>query len=300
MGRCKAYDIQAFDRIAAEDKAYQLLTCFPGTNDHRCCLSSPATSVLKRTHSCGGGHVRIMRIGQQLRTAREQLLRNEEDDTMADGYYRWMHQGYVPSLVDFGELRVFIATRAGEDVTREPYVVSIVHTVWTDTKYAPLALSELCRPGKLGGFYCASNVEPQGKWREYPSLSYEKLVDFALGVYCRLRNSGEKDFQSLTVGGRLDIRIAPDGQQFFVNKLTIWYGAHQFALYTQSQLGNKICRAYAKAFAEVLGKEPLIVGSEQLRDGILDTNRPANASGEVTISKPCARTPDLKKRKPID
>ncbi|KAF2819487.1 hypothetical protein CC86DRAFT_248873, partial [Ophiobolus disseminans] len=242
----KVYDIQAFGRITGEDKAYRPFTCFTGKNDHHCFLSSDATSVLKRSHSCGAGHVRIMKLGKQLET-------NEEDDTMVDEYYRWMQQEYVPSLVDFGELRVFIATRAGDGKNREPHVVSVIRTVWTDAKYTPLGLSELCKPGKLGGFYCATNVQPQFKWPEYLSLSYEKLTDFALGVYRRLQDSGDKGFQSLAVGGRLDIGIAPDGQQFFVNELTRWYGAHQFALNTQSQPGDKICRTYAKAFAEVLG-----------------------------------------------
>jgi len=298
----KIYDMQAFDRMAAEDGAYHPLTCYPRTSNHHCCLPKGAMSVLKRSHSCGAGHVKVIAAGRKLGVAWQKLL--GYDGTRKD-YYRWAHQEYVPSLIDFGEFRIFIATRTGQDGMREPYVVSTIHTRWTDARYTVKA----CDHGKLGHEYLATKVDPQDKWSEYPSLSYEKLVGFALNVYRRLQNSGEKGFQSLTVGGRLDIGIVQDGEQFFVNELTRWYGAHHFALQTQAQPGDKICRAYAKAFAETMGKEARDEEVEQPGRSMSERDRPATTPGPVpssargnvvAVAKDCAGALKSNKRKRID
>ena len=87
-------------------------------------------------------------------------------------------------------------------------------------------------------------------------MSYEKLTQYALHVYRQLQASTEIGFQSLNVGGRLDVGLSPDDKGFFINELTRWYGAHQFAMGTQRPPYDKIGRAYAKAFAETLGAMP--------------------------------------------
>jgi hypothetical protein len=177
----------------------------------------------------------------------------DEDDTLPDDFHRWAHQKYVAWLVILGEFRVFIATRYGADGTREPYVVHVIRTWWTNAKSERLQEDDAHKPSKLGKHYAAEEVEPQNQWPDYPSINYKKLTKYALHVYCRLQGLQEKGFQSLDVGGRLDIGVAPDGKQFFVNELTRWYGAHHFAIQTQAMPGDKICRAYAQAFAETRG-----------------------------------------------
>ena len=160
-----------------------------------------------------------------------------------------------------------LVKRTGRNETREPYVVSFIHTFWTDAKHEPLR--DGGRPPKLGRHYRAYTVTPVYMWLDYRSLNYQKLAKYALEVCRRVRISGEKGFRPLAVGARLDIDIAPDGDQIFVNEPTRWYDAHHFALATQSQPGDKIRRAYAKAFAETMGKQPSIV-----RSGKLGTNTP--------------------------
>jgi hypothetical protein len=58
----KIYDMQAFDRIAAEDGAYRPLSCYPVGSEHSCHVSSNVKTVLKRSHSCGAQHVRVLPV----------------------------------------------------------------------------------------------------------------------------------------------------------------------------------------------------------------------------------------------
>ncbi|KAF1832430.1 hypothetical protein BDW02DRAFT_571072 [Decorospora gaudefroyi] len=81
------------------------------------------------------------------------------------------------------------------------------------------------------------------------------LVGYALDVYRQLQNSEEVGFQSLNVSGRLDIGIAPDEKGFFVNELTRWYCAHQFADALEAP-HDGIRRAYMRALPETLGARP--------------------------------------------
>jgi hypothetical protein len=60
-----------------------------------------------------------------------------------------------------------------------------------------------------------------------------------------------------------------------VNELTRWYGAHHLAIQTQPMPGDKICRAYAKGFAETRGirlrhveiEEPAVNGGKRKAGG---------------------------------
>jgi hypothetical protein len=116
--------------------------------------------------------------------------------------------------------------------------------------------AEASKPGEFASCVKVERVRPNDKWSEYPSIYYENLTAYALHVYRRLQELGERHLQSLHVGRRLDIGVAPEGKRFFVNELTRWYGALHFALQTQPEPGDKICQAYVKAYAETRGIEP--------------------------------------------
>jgi hypothetical protein len=247
----KIYHLRAFDRIAAADGTYRPRTCYPVGAKHTCRLGNNIKTVMKRSHSCAADQVRIVPMGKRGVPVCERLPVSEEGPK-SDGFYRWVHQEYVSSLVTFGEFRVYVATRRGVGCAREPYVVHAIRTWWTNGEQKRLRDDDgdVHGTNTLGAFYQAAPVLQGDTWHEYPLLNYDMLVAYALHTYCRLQNFGEKGFQSLDVGGRLDISIAPNGGQFFVNDLTRWYGAHHFALETQPHPSDKICRAYAKAFAE--------------------------------------------------
>lgn len=295
----KIHAMQAFDRIAAEDEAYRTLTCYPlsMSEGQTCHLNRDLKTVLKRSHSCSAMQVKVVQASRRGKPACEQFP-VDEDEVLSDGFFRWMHQEYVSSLVTFGEFRIFIATRCMEDGTREPYVVHVIRTWWTDSTYKSIQEENVHKAKQLGCSYDAKEVLPGEKWQGYPRLDYAKLVEFALHAYRRLQELEEKGFQSLDVGGRLDIGIAPSGDEFFINELTRWYGAHQFALNTQdkSKPGDKVCRALAKAFAETRGLE--------LRDDLMGNTvsvvarktrgRPRKTVGKTPITKP---KPKKKRRK---
>lgn len=150
----------------------------------------------------------------------------------------------------------------------------------------------------MGRFYEAAEVVPGNKWEGYPTLNYDKLVEFALHMYRRLQDLEEVGFQSLDVGGRLDIGVSPSGDEFFVNELTRWYGAHQFALTTQasSQPGDKMCRAFARAFAETRDLEPR---EDILEDAVLTPSKKRGRPRKIVedVSMP---TGNLRKRRRIN
>jgi hypothetical protein len=208
-----------------------------------------------------------------------------------------VHQEYVSSLVTFGEFRVFIATQAGDDGTRTPYIVHAIRTWWTDKNSKSFDDTTLSKPENLGYHYSAACVTREDVWHEYPSLDYAKLVSFALRTYRNLQSLEAIGFQSLDVGARLDIGVAPDGTQFFVNELTRWYGAHHFALHTQSQPGDEICRAYAKAFAETSAAKQVEAhlsrnvaqGDSALVRDKANVNVPADASTRAPRASPKKR-----------
>jgi hypothetical protein len=246
----KIYDMRAFDRVAAADGTYRPRACYPVGAKHTCHLGNSIKTVLKRSHSCAADQVSIVPVGKRGVPVCEHLPVSDQGP-MSGGFYRWVHQEYVASLVTFGEFRVYVATRKGAGGAREPYVVYTIRTWWTKGEQERFRDDDdVHGTNTLGTSYQAAPVLRGDTWHEYPLLNYDMLVAYALHTYCQLQNLDEKGFQSLDVGGRLDIGIAPNGEQFFVNELTRWYGAHHFALETQPHPGDNICRAYAKAFAE--------------------------------------------------
>lgn len=247
----KIYDMKAFDRIASADGTYRPVTCYPRAQD-QCLLSKSCRSILKRSHSCGAGHVKIIPENKRGIPQCKTTPLSSENDPLSDlKFYHWFHQEYVPSLKEFGEFRIFIAIRTGTNGGREPYIVHVIHTQWVGKN-----CEIIHDPDKLGTYFKATKVKPMTHWSDYPTLSYGKLTKYALHVYRRLQNLDEVGFQTLNVGGRLDIGIAPDGKGLFVNELTRWYGAHQFAKDTLKAPHDQVCHAFAKAFAETLGAEP--------------------------------------------
>jgi hypothetical protein len=197
-------------------------------------------------------HVNIIKENARGKPKCENTPPGSDGDELSDkGYYRWFHQQYVPSLVEFGEFRVYIATKITKNGARKPYIVHVAHTRWVKNN-----LEGTHDPNAIGIHFKAKRVEQETHWAEYPSLSYRKLTKYALHVYSRLQSLNEVGFQTLAVGGRLDIGVAPDEKGLFVNELTRWYGAHQFAKDTLEAPHDQICHAFAKAFAETLGAEP--------------------------------------------
>lgn len=245
----KIYDMQAFERIAEQTGTYRPKTCYPGRKDS---LPADEKSVMKRSHSCCANHVKIIHPRPRGKPPPRQQLSNSSGDAITEGYYRWMQQAYVPSLVDWGELRVFFATKSRKDGGREPYIAHVVRTTWMKKATKPREVEE----HMLGDKYSATEIKPGHRWPEYPDLTYSKLTKFALRTYRELQKTGEVGFQSLSVGGRLDIGVSPDGKEFFVNELTRWYGAHQFAMDTQDPPYDKICLALTKSYAETMGVAP--------------------------------------------
>jgi hypothetical protein len=107
----KVYDIMAFDQIAAKDRTCRPQTCYLGSGKHDCLFPGDVKSILKRSHSCGNAYVKIVPEKDQVEQVREEMQQYQENDPTPSWYYRWMHQQYVSTLIDFGEFRVFVATK---------------------------------------------------------------------------------------------------------------------------------------------------------------------------------------------
>jgi hypothetical protein len=149
----------------------------------------------------------------------------------------------------------------------------VIRTWWTNAKSERLQEDDAHKPSKLGKHYAAEEVEPQNRWADYPSINYKMLTKYALHVYDRLQGLQEKGFQSLDVGGRLDIGVAPNGKQFFVNELTRWYGAHHFAVQTRAMPRKRLLKPEAsgcgiwrsRSRQQTVGKGKPVVEHEQCR-----------------------------------
>jgi hypothetical protein len=222
----KVYDMQALDRIATEDETYRPLTCYPGAGNHECHLPRDARSVLKRSHSYSAKQVRTVPANKRGMPVCQNLPM-DGNDAVPHGFHRWVHQEHVSSFVTFGEFRVFVATQASDDSTRTPYVVHAIRTWWTDKMIRNFSETKVFKFEDWSYHYSAACVTHEDDWHEYQFPDYDKLVSFALHIYRSLQSLNATGFQSLDVGVRLD-----------------------FALQIQSQPGDKICRAYARAFAE--------------------------------------------------
>ena len=69
---------------------------------------------------------------------------------------------------------------------------------------------------------------------------------------CGARADGMIFFESLEVGGRLDIGVGDNGalgKSFFVNEITRWYGAHYFSHNICAEPKTQICKALAHALS---------------------------------------------------
>jgi hypothetical protein len=279
----KIYDMQTFDRIAHAEETFRPRTCYPGAQD-ACLLPNKCRSVFKRSHSCGCDHLLMLKATARGLPRCQHKPPIDHDDSLSElGYYRWFHQEYVASLVTFGEFRVFIATQASEEGRIAPYVVHAIRTKWF-----VLGQEEYPDPYRIGDRYRAVEVTLGMRWPEYPWLSYETLTQYALHTYRQLQASGDIGFLSLNVGGRLDIGVSPDSKGFFVNELTRWYGAHQFAMGTQHPSYDKISRAYSKAFAETLGAIPRSVEAAVMSKVPLKRKATVELSGSFSRVKAVA------------
>lgn len=83
-------------------------------------------------------------------------------------------------------------------------------------------------------------------------LTRDDLEGFALHVYEGLRGRGdwEVGYESLEVGGRLDVGVGGvegGGKRFFVNEVTRFYGADFFAQHTLGAPQQEVCWAFAEA-----------------------------------------------------
>jgi hypothetical protein len=179
----KIYDMQAFDRIAEVDRTFRSLVCYPEAQD-RCLPPDKSRTVFKRSHSCGCEHVQMTKENAHGVPRCEDRPPIDYDDKLPkQGYYRWFHQDYVSSLVEFGEFRVFMATKGGANSPRQPYVVHTIRTKWF------ISGKKKLDSHKIGDRYRAVEVTPEMRWSEYPWMSYETLTQYALHVYRQLQAS---------------------------------------------------------------------------------------------------------------
>jgi hypothetical protein len=280
----KVYDIKTLDKIARETGTWRPKTCF--FESGKCPLGNVMT-VTKRSHSSGSTGVRIWdpwkRDGRAMcklkhRIKRESEEHEKDDDLERKGYYQWIHQEFVPSLMDWGELRVFIATRRANDGSRQPYVFHVIRTIaknWENNDVGSNEGNSTRSPGgrnkkrrlddeEVGDSptqasqLLVKSIAPNTTLPEHKHLDYKDVEAFAIQTYRRLQDLNCKGLESLKVGARLDIGISPQGDGFFVNEITRWYIAHYFSEKTLKEPYDKICRTYAQAFSETLESERIV------------------------------------------
>jgi hypothetical protein len=228
----KIGDIRALDDIANAPGrySYRPKTCF---GERECILSdSRQETVSKRSHSCGAGDVHVERSGHGSKT-RCPTRRKSSDR------YVWFHQEYVPSLVDFGEFRVFL---------RGNRIINAARTCFEwSSEPKKLAVSPLLPNEHFTWF--SSDPEEQLKKRD-------ELYTFAQFVRSRLlmRSDAKEHFASLRIGVRLDIgvsELSPNGR-FFVNEITRFTSADQFSALLATRPHFNIPEAWATAIVEEL------------------------------------------------
>jgi hypothetical protein len=82
-----------------------------GGHNNETCSLAPGLSVLKRTHSVAGRHISIH--GMDEHPACKTRLAESPGS-----YYEHVHQECVPSLIDYGEFRIFITLNVTHRVAR--------------------------------------------------------------------------------------------------------------------------------------------------------------------------------------
>ncbi|KAF2677511.1 hypothetical protein K458DRAFT_423772 [Lentithecium fluviatile CBS 122367] len=219
--QAKVYDVEVLDKIAAKAGAFRPRTCI--VDDSVACPIGTQESVLKQSHSCAS-------VGVHIRSKGPAPACKALPDIDSGRFIRWLHQQYVPSLMNWGELRVFLSTRMSAAGTREPYIIHVIRTQQRDK-----------------GIH-AWNVTEWDRWPEFPMLTFQQLEDFSVEVFQQLQHFNPMYYESLRVGVRLDIGVTEKG--LFVNEITRWHAANQFPDRTLGTPGDKVCKAFAGAFAQ--------------------------------------------------
>ena len=198
-----------------------------------CKLNPPF--VLKRTHSSCSEHVDL--------APRKKSLANLPCRGSSPSVVFWFHQQYVESFQESGEFRVFVATRRDKNGIRgrRTYVVEIIHTYWGP--------NDTIVTTTLG-------QQSDSELLQYSGVGVRKLGDLRTNVLSitdkvRERPDWKEKFESMEIGGRIDISISPAsyGHQFFVNEITReWYGDY-FSSFLENP-HTRICQSLAQARAE--------------------------------------------------
>lgn len=269
--QAKFGDLRALDAIASQEGCgwpWRPRTC-PGTG--HCPLGGVEETVYKRSWSSRAEHFYKgprSRVGRlvQCTTATPAVPHDqprgesawEEDGELSPSVSRmaamdpgayWFHQEYVQELAE-SEFRVFIvctlerqgeggaSTTTASRTRRRGRVVKVLSTT------APTAPAGLLAP------------EAQSYHFSRRCITQEELERFALDAYERLRKLGGGAFESLEVGVRLDVGVrVRDGRGCpFVNEVTRWYCADQFADAHGAAQGDlsqlHLARSFASAFVE--------------------------------------------------
>ena len=240
----KLGDIRALDAIAAvapPEYSFRPRTCFKhGVREEetdRCPLGKKCSLqplrrdkqfVLKRSSSQDSSHVFIMDCKEM---ANGKILKSGPK-------YRWFGQQYMPSLVDYGEFRVFIAAKPDPDAetrSRRGEVIHAIRTWHVKDKLHHEALIDERLPKRTAGKLGLSDL------KKYALYMYEQL---------RARKDWKEKFESLEVGVRLDIGIGTvvgtGEKRFFVNEITRFYLASYFSRQTLEAPHQQICKAFAE------------------------------------------------------
>jgi hypothetical protein len=323
----KIYDLQVLEDIARDARTWRpkshIISSAASSKSSMppCPLPHRVETVLKRSHSSESEHVDISSWNGKpsCTTGLENIKKRHkqgQDDLAKDGYYNWIHQEYVPSLEHWGELRVFIATRPRVSAFgkrkggREPYVVRMVRSRFLspedrtkDRKGKYMGNKELGElvyngfaliPVPVSSSSSSSLSSTPKLFAKYPHITIAEVTNYALKTYRALQALKSPGYQTLEVGARLDIGIAPGKRGLFVNEITRWHSADFFSSFMdEGKQGqgkqDDVCAAYAQAFAECYPAEK--AGAEDSRTEEEETEEEAEveavkeAAGEVVNDK---------------
>lgn len=262
----KIEDIQVLDEIAKSSGrlaySYRPITCFGGS----CKLQNCDRTVLKRSHSEGKRHVKIVdenynkweaisnltctyqphRLERRSRKHKKEDQKDQEDQKHQEeraafgSRPHWFHQEYVSGL-SRGEFRVFIRPKPNNEEYIRGRRSEVIALAWTSWNVKGELHIVKANENHFGG-------SPDSKCG---ALSKSDLKDFCLYVFEKLRARKSPYYESLEVGVRLDVGVADSQGQtrFFVNEITRWYNAHYFSYAILAKPWTKICKAFAETFS---------------------------------------------------
>ncbi|KAH7418697.1 hypothetical protein BKA64DRAFT_655007 [Cadophora sp. MPI-SDFR-AT-0126] len=249
--RGRIADLQALDEQARKRGTWRPNTCYPYGD---CTLLDADYTVHKRQESSGGEHVKTRRRDDDgdLTCSKNGISRTKKgtqgrkkSSRPTESKPLWLHQELVPTFKDWGEFRVVFVMKPDKKHRRglKPTVVSIAHTVDSTTD-AETMHGELATEATFEKIDCG--------------LSLAGLRSFSTTVINDLLDDYEETFQSLKVGGRLDVAISPySPRSFFVNEVTRWYEAAFFSDIL-AEPKYTLCEEFAKAFVMYLSKIRLL------------------------------------------